>query len=135
MNIHYGNQPVNNQTLTKLQTQTEPTLTIKAYPGKLLTFLMSDPDAPARAWLHWLVVNIPGDSPSLEEGDSIMTYAPPSPPSGIHRYIFTLYEQPSSIMVEPPSQRGNFNVVAFENKYTLTKVQSKQIRVPSVPSQ
>ena len=131
MDIHYGSESAHSQMLTKLQTQHAPSVSLKAQSGKLLTFLMSDPDAPATSWLHWLIVNIPGDTPSLEEGDSIMTYAPPSPPSGTHRYIFTIYEQPSSIMVDPPSQRGNFNVAAFEKMYRLKKVQSKQVRVPA----
>ncbi|MDD5110098.1 MAG: YbhB/YbcL family Raf kinase inhibitor-like protein [Patescibacteria group bacterium] len=63
-----------------------------------------DPDAPGGGFVHWLVVNIsaaareiPGSGP-LPVGclpilnDSGQTpYCPPCPPSGVHRYQFTVY--------------------------------------------
>jgi Raf kinase inhibitor-like YbhB/YbcL family protein len=67
-----------------------------------------DPDAPMGTWVHWVIYNIPGGTRSLEEGipgeaqlrDGILQgtnswgrigYGGPAPPSGKHRYFFTLY--------------------------------------------
>lgn len=60
-----------------------------------------DPDAPsptdpsARSFLHWLVVNIPGNA--IEAGQTVRSYLGAFPPSGTgtHRYFFVLMEQRS----------------------------------------
>ncbi len=63
--------------------------------------IVRDPDA--REFVHWLLSNIPGDLRELPEGqgDAIGTpgvngfratgWGGPCPPSGEHRYVFTLY--------------------------------------------
>jgi Raf kinase inhibitor-like YbhB/YbcL family protein len=60
-------------------------------------------DRDARDFVHWLLSNIPGEARELPEGqgDAIGTPGPndfgstgwggPCPPSGEHRYVFTLY--------------------------------------------
>ncbi len=70
--------------------------------------ICEDPDAPGGTWVHWVVYNIPGEYRSLEEGvlpeeeleDGMLQgrnswgrigYGGPAPPSGKHRYFFTLY--------------------------------------------
>jgi len=67
-----------------------------------------DPDAPCaapgaqvNAFVHWIVYDIPADVSSIAEGQKIgkelannfgkLGYKGPSPPSGTHRYVFTLY--------------------------------------------
>ena len=60
-----------------------------------------DPDAPSGAFVHWIVYDIPADVSSVEQGQKIgkelpnsfgkIGYKGPSPPSGVHRYVFTLY--------------------------------------------
>ena len=60
-----------------------------------------DPDAPSGAFVHWIVYDIPANVSSIEEGQKIgkelpnnfgkLGYKGPSPPSGTHRYVFTLY--------------------------------------------
>jgi phosphatidylethanolamine-binding protein (PEBP) family uncharacterized protein len=93
---------------------------------------MSDPDAAAKSWLHWLITNIPGEANDVMEGQVVMPYTGPNPPSGIHRYIFTLYEQPAgSIMVAKPSERGNFPVVSFERQFGLTKIATRIVKSSS----
>ena len=93
---------------------------------------MSDPDAQAKSWLHWLVINIPGESREITDGQVIANYVPPTPPSGLHNYIFTLYEQPAgSLMMAAPSERGNFQVKAFEQKFGLRKLVSRIVKVPA----
>jgi Raf kinase inhibitor-like YbhB/YbcL family protein len=63
--------------------------------------IVDDPDA--RGFVHWVLVDIPGDARDLPEGggDAIGTpgrndfgrsgWGGPCPPSGEHRYVFTLY--------------------------------------------
>lgn len=64
--------------------------------------IMSDPDG--QNWGHWVVYDIPADVtslPEVENGPDIgvkgqndfnrLGYGGPCPPSGVHRYLFTLY--------------------------------------------
>ena len=77
-----------------------------------------DPDAPAGNWIHWVVYNIPGCAGILEEGipaeaeleDGILQgknswgnigYGGPAPPSGKHRYFFTLYALDGQMHLAP----------------------------------
>lgn len=66
--------------------------------------LMDDPDAPGGTFTHWVLVNIPATRTDLPEGvrpGQIGTsgrnsfgrlgYGGPCPPSGTHRYFFTLH--------------------------------------------
>lgn len=68
---------------------------------KSIALLMEDPDAK-QAWDHWLVWNIPPETNTLNEGgmppgvtgtnsNGTISYDGPCPPSGEHRYIFTVY--------------------------------------------
>lgn len=92
--------------------------------------LMSDPDAAAKSWLHWLITNIPGEASDITEGQVVVNYTGPSPPSGTHRYIFTLYEQPGgSIMINAPLERGNFQVQHFEERLGLLPQATRVVRV------
>lgn len=63
-----------------------------------------DPDAPNGEYAHWLVANIPPDVRELPETSGYpngavevtndggqQSYIGPCPPSGEHRYIFTVY--------------------------------------------
>lgn len=130
--VQYGQTNSNGKTLTKKNTASAPSISFKGEPGKVYTILMSDPDAPAKSWLHWLITNIPGEANDIGEGQAVMQYTGPNPPSGIHRYIFTLYEQPgSSLMIESPSNRGNFNVQEFEKSLGLQSIASRTVRVPA----
>jgi len=62
----------------------------------------SDPDAPGGTFIHWLVHNIPKDTYNIDEnsepeGKKVANdfgnegYGGPCPPSGTHRYFFTVY--------------------------------------------
>jgi len=63
------------------------------------TVLMFDPDAPrvdaptARSFVHWAVVNIPGADIELGETRRPYVGAFPQPGTGVHRYVFVLFEQ------------------------------------------
>lgn len=64
--------------------------------------IMDDPDAPLGTFTHWVAFDIPATQTGIAEGTlSAGTsgrnsggktgYMGPCPPSGVHRYIFTLY--------------------------------------------
>ena len=76
--------------------------------AKSLALICDDPDAPMGTWVHWVVFDIPHETRAFREGvpktDKLeggarqgMTdfgavgYGGPCPPSGTHRYFFTLY--------------------------------------------
>jgi len=77
--------------------------------AKSFALSMVDPHPVARNWVHWLVVNLPGDVRSLEEGASGSKMPPgaleltnsfgdpgyggPQPPRGTgdHPYVVTIY--------------------------------------------
>ncbi len=82
-----------------------PQLSWNDSPEETRSFALSvtDPDAPGGLWIHWLVYDIPVDVRSMERGKlpanakqvvndfGKKDYGGPCPPSGTHRYIFTLY--------------------------------------------
>ena len=130
--VQYGQANANGKVLSKKNTVNEPVIHFAGEEQKLYTVLMSDPDAQAKSWLHWLITNIPGESNDIGQGQVIMSYSGPNPPSGTHRYIFTLYQQPAgSIMVAKPEERGNFPVEKFEGMYGLQKVSTRTVKVPA----
>ena len=67
-----------------------------------LALVMDDPDAPMGTFDHWVVWNIPAATRRIEEGSEPegvqgltgfgkLGYGGPCPPSGTHRYRFTVY--------------------------------------------
>lgn len=46
-----------------------------------------------REFIHWVVINIPGTD--ITAGDELLSYVSAAPPcnSGLHRYVFLIYEQ------------------------------------------
>ncbi len=81
-----------------------PPLAWSGAPESAKSFLLTMIDPDGGNWVHWLLVNIPADTTSLEEavnGPEIGIpgrnsfgengYGGPCPPSGTHRYVFTLY--------------------------------------------
>lgn len=65
--------------------------------------IVDDPDAPGTIFVHWIIYNIPASSNGLakniQSGEfkqgtnsfNTETWSGPCPPSGTHRYFFTLY--------------------------------------------
>lgn len=87
--------------LTPTQVKEQPKVEWTADEGAFYTLLMTDPDAPSRKepsrreFRHWLVINIPGND--LSAGEPIFQYIGSGPPqgTGLHRYVFLLFKQPS----------------------------------------
>ena len=86
--------------------------------------IVSDPDAPAGTWIHWVLYNIPGDVTKLPEAmprlamlqvpagvrqgrnswpENNVGYRGPMPPpgSGPHRYYFSLFALDAPIQLDP----------------------------------
>lgn len=97
------------------------------------TVCMTDPDAPSRKeptyreWHHWLVGNVPGNK--ISEGETLSEYVGSGPPpdTGLHRYVFLIYEQPEGkINFSEPrltnrsgDNRAGFSIRKFAEKYKL----------------
>ncbi len=98
----------NNDTIPSQYTcdgnSTSPPLTISGVPqtAKSLALTVVDVNAPRGPFTHWVVWNIPvnktvftgGENMSFPQGMTsagTIGYKGPCPPSGIHRYFFTLY--------------------------------------------
>lgn len=81
--------------------------------------LVTDPDG--RNWVHWLQFNIPAGTTQLAEtvaGPNVgikgvndfskLGYGGPCPPSGTHRYIFTLYALDTTLSLAEGASRAQF---------------------------
>lgn len=82
-----------------------PQLSWEDVPEETKSFALTvtDPDAPGGTWIHWLVYNISKELREIERGGlpegakevendfGKRPYGGPCPPSGTHRYFFTLY--------------------------------------------
>eukprot|EP00271_Cylindrocystis_brebissonii_P000384 TRINITY_DN10477_c0_g1_i1.p1 TRINITY_DN10477_c0_g1~~TRINITY_DN10477_c0_g1_i1.p1 ORF type:complete len:259 (-),score=41.92 TRINITY_DN10477_c0_g1_i1:677-1453(-) len=123
LQIKYGDKRVTNGFELKPNETASPPETFFFLGGKatdLYTLVMVDPDAPSpseptfREWLHWMVVNIPGGIPSPAAGELVVEYKGPTPPTGIHRYVFVLFKQKGG-RINPlaPESRASFHTRDF----------------------
>ena len=66
---------------------------------------MYDPDAKNKDYIHFIDINIPKGN--ITNGQIILSYKQPTPPpkSGIHRYIFLLFEQNGIIAYQKINDR------------------------------
>ncbi|RLI45217.1 YbhB/YbcL family Raf kinase inhibitor-like protein [Candidatus Bathyarchaeota archaeon] len=112
-----------------------PQLSWEDVPEGTKSFALSvtDPDAPGGEFIHWLVYDIPQDvrnidRASVPEGAEQVEndfgkkeYGGPCPPSGTHRYIFTLFALDTEHLKDV--NRNNF----FDKveKHSLAKAELK----------
>lgn len=109
-----------------------PALEWSGVPDKATTLVLicDDPDAPGGTFDHWIVYNLPPDTDGLGEdlahGASLegggnqgrnnfrkVGYGGPCPPSGTHRYYFTLYAVQGALdFAEPPGKRAVLDAIA-----------------------
>lgn len=80
-----------------------PPLTWSGEQEEAWALVVDDPDAPGGTYVHWVVLDIPARTTSVETGavpdggvqvantSDEASYAGPCPPSGEHRYRFTVY--------------------------------------------
>lgn len=97
-----------------------PPLSISGIPEGTKTFalIMDDPDAPMGVWDHWVMWNIAPDTASIAEnsvpGSAVLgsnssgknEYQGPCPPSGTHRYRFSVYAVSDILSLKPGSTKA-----------------------------
>ncbi len=97
-----------------------PELSWRGVPGdaKSLALVVSDPDAPRGTFIHWVVDDLPARDGTLAPGElppgareadnsaGKRGWYPPCPPSGTHRYLFTVYA-----LSEPVSGRSTQDIL------------------------
>ena len=128
--IKYANIPVQGQRLDRSETVSQPSVEFSK-TGKLYTLVMWDPDVPPQSqpgFLHWLVTNL--QSPNDIQQNQVLEYKGPSPPSGVHRYFFGLFEQQGHISPQQP-ERPNFSINQFVKENNLYKVYEVFMKVAS----
>ena len=110
-----------------------PELSWKDVPEETKSFALAvtDPDAPGGNWIHWLVYDIsktlrkierrslPLGAKEVENDFGRRTYGGPCPPSGTHRYFFTLYALKTENL-EGLNKRNFFEKV---KKHTIEKAE------------
>lgn len=108
-----------------------PQLSWEDVPEETKSFALSvtDPDAPGGTWIHWLVYDISKalrkiERASLPEGAREVVndfgkrpYGGPCPPSGTHRYFFTIY----AIDTEHLEGLNKRNFLDIVEKHTIEK--------------
>jgi len=109
------------QERTPTQCQNQPVLSVAegVSADKQYTVILTDPDAASRAkpeyreWVHLVVVNVPvvkqDDDTFLFDtasGETVIEYigSAPPPDTGLHRYVFLVYEQTKAITVSECGQ-------------------------------
>lgn len=109
-----------------------PDVEFNADENGYYTLLLTDPDAPSRQnpirreWLHWLVVNIPGND--ISKGETINEYVGSGPPkgTGLHRYVTLVFKQTGKLEFDEPrhsntdGNRAGFSTKNFAQKYNLS---------------
>lgn len=104
---------------------------------KSLALIMDDPDAPAGAWVHWVVYDIPAEAQGLREGVSrepaqpdgskqgvcwgvddfsrVGYWGPCPPPGKVHRYSWRLYALGAPVGLPPKAAKDRL-LAAMEGR-------------------
>ncbi len=102
--------------------------------AKSLALIMYDPDAPRGTFTHWIMWNISPDTKTIFQnsvppqavqglnGANKTGYIGPCPPSGTHRYFFTLYALSDLISISKDS-----NVLELKNAMSGKIIEEAQI--------
>lgn len=93
------------QFLQVSDTQKIPKIKLYLNPQKIYCLIMYDPNAKYGNKIHWTIINITNNN--IHSGKEIISYKSPapSPNTGIHHYIFVLYEQTTFLKLKHFSQR------------------------------
>ena len=112
-----------------------PQLSWENVPRKTKSFALAvtDPDAPGGIWIHWLVHNIskelreidratlPENAEEVQNDFGRKGYGGPCPPSGTHRYFFTVYALDTEHL-DGANKRNFFDTI---EKHTVEKATIK----------
>jgi Raf kinase inhibitor-like YbhB/YbcL family protein len=108
-----------------------PPLTFSQVPtdAASLVLLMDDPDAPNGVFTHWVLYDMSPSTLQILEASMPLTgkvgansygnqkYDGPAPPSGTHRYVFTLYAL--NTMLELPDGANKQEILQAMNGHIL----------------
>ncbi len=89
-----------------------------------LALIVNDPDAPRGDWVHWVLFDMPAGRRDLPEHVPVKDTIPgggthglndfgnlgwggPCPPSGMHRYLFTIYALDAPLKLEARATRDD----------------------------
>lgn len=100
-----------------------PPLSIEGVPEntKSLALIIDDPDASRGTFTHWIIFNIDPQTTEIKENsfpkDAILgkndsgnlKYRGPCPPSGTHRYFFTIYALDTNLNFSQPPDIKEIN--------------------------
>jgi Raf kinase inhibitor-like YbhB/YbcL family protein len=113
-------------------TNVSPPLSISGVPDDTaaLAITLEDPDAPSGTFDHWVAFNIDKDTREIPEGQEPhgtpgknsagkSGYTGPCPPSGVHRYVFTVYALDS--LLDIPAGSSKADVVRAMNGHILAQ--------------
>ncbi|XP_067013201.2 protein D1 [Anabrus simplex] len=133
LNVTFDNEKLHlGDELTPTKVKDQPHISWSAKPDEFYTVVMTDPDAPSRAdpkfreFLHWLVINVPGEE--IANGETLAQYVGSGPPkgTGLHRYVLLVFRQPDKIAFDglrlsnrSRMGRKNFSIQKFAEKYGL----------------
>ncbi|KAJ1092117.1 hypothetical protein NDU88_005229 [Pleurodeles waltl] len=136
LRVRYGSVEVDHLGKELTPTQVKNIPTVFDWPGvdksKLYTIILTDPDVPSREdpklgqWHHCIIVNVKGND--LGSGCVQTEYvgSAPGKGTGLHRYLWLVYEQHGQIKCEEPvlgnrsvEHRAEFCASSFRKKYNL----------------
>jgi hypothetical protein len=103
---------------------------------KSFALICDDPDAPAGVWVHWVAYDLPASSTGLPEAVPAREEIPgggrqgrndfrkigyngPCPPSGTHRYVFTVSALDGTLELSAGATKGE--LVAALNGHVLAE--------------
>lgn len=98
-----------------------PAFNISSVPVKAqsLALIVDDPDAPGKAWVHWVISDIPSGTAEIAENSvpagavlgkndfGKLDWGGPCPPSGTHRYFFKLYALDTELDLPEGASKAN----------------------------
>ncbi|KAJ8686744.1 hypothetical protein QAD02_022538 [Eretmocerus hayati] len=130
--FYHGKQVQFEEEWTPTNVKEVPSIEWSYDPSSFYTLIMTNIDPLSRQrpiyreFLHWMVVNIPGDD--FNQGETLVDYAGVGPPEGegFHRIVFTLWKQPGRLEFNEPHTlrrqlgiRLKFSQRRFSVKYGL----------------
>lgn len=112
-----------------------PPLTFSQVPTQAasLVLILDDPDAPNGTFTHWILYDMSPATLQILENALPMTgkvgtnsggnadYYPPAPPSGVHRYTFTLFALDS--LLHLPAAASKQDVLAAMKGHVLDQAE------------
>ena len=107
---------------------------------KSFALIMDDPDAPSGTFTHWIAFDIPAHQTQIAEGVKSIGksgknsagqngYTAPCPPSGTHRYYFTLYAlDVASLGLNESASRAQVETAAKAHTLAVTQLMGRYAR-------